>query len=250
MVIGICPISCKCSPKLLFEVVERHNLKVIYVLQECSEEHIAVLESFNADYLINYTDNKNKIANQCLAIEYITQCDILVFLDADIYIEENTIDDLIKPILIGSKVSTGKRQILDPPILYDWSLQCKNLGIYGGLFAVDYKWFMSYAYSDFKKCHADDWSVYLSAKRTDTKISYSTAVGYSYENNVDEFLKRQYSWMRMYCPVLFFIVALYSICNVYCLITNPILFLTVLKAIFRASIAKNIFWNNSIIRIK
>ena len=209
-----------------FISIIQQGFPVKFVLQDKKDRAIRILKELNADYIFSYEFKyvciSPKINNQIAGISLLPKdTDIIVFVDADIYLPPLTIKNLIQPIVSKKyKISTGSRIINNNYILKAWSTitSTNNIGVYGGLFAVDYKWFMKEAIEDFSHSHADDWAVYLSAKKTKTKIYYSDQIGFCKQYDPIEFLIRQYFWLKKYSPKIFYIVLLLEI---FTLFLNP-----------------------------
>jgi len=185
---------------------------VQFVLQDKKDRAIKILDELDANYMFS-NDFKHmhispKINNQITGIMHLPKdTDIIVFIDADVYLLPDSVKNLIQPIKDGKyKICTGKRIIDNKYILKAWSFvyEAMNIGIYGGLFAVEYKWFMEKAFEDFSNHYADDWSVYLSAISTKTKIHHCDSFAFCSQDNIDRFLVRQYCWMKKYSKRRFY----------------------------------------------
>jgi hypothetical protein len=210
-----------------FISILEQGFPVKFILQDKNDRSVEILDNLNADYMFSYEFKhmhiSPKINNQITGIVHLPKnTEIIVFIDADLYLPPLTIKKLIQPIKDKEyKISTGNRIINNNYILKSWSAitSTTNIGIYGGMFAVDYSWFMKNALEDFSNAYADDWSVYLSSKRTKTKIYYSDQIGFCKQYDSKEFLIRQYSWLKKYDPKIFYVTLLLEI---FTLFLNPL----------------------------
>lgn len=198
------------SSKDDLNVLEKNFLSIvsqgfpyIFMVQDQNDPVISVLKKHHMVYAFSEKKENNKVShkvhNQLNAINLLPpEASIITFVDSDCYLPPNTIETLIKPIVDKKYfIASGKRIITNCRFLESWSiLTSRDFGIFGGLMAVDKKWYCKHLPLD--NAIADDWAIFKVAKSQKTEISYPKAVAFCIKKNTVEFLKRQYFWMKTY----------------------------------------------------
>jgi len=147
-----------------------------------------------------------KIANQMVGLQHLQGESVIVFIDADCMVTAEDVDALVFSIRAGHKVASGYRHITHPKVLAGWSMlaAAAHLGVFGGLFAVDRHWFFNHVGLQFSTAQADDWTVDCVARQVGERVHHTFSRAICTESSSLAFLTRQYRWMRMYRPSMFY----------------------------------------------